>query len=197
MCRHASRDSRGAVAAGAVVVNAALVAPLLVLIVLGIVEMASLMKDNVALSSLVRQSGRAAVSSVVVENGRSPAPTELTSVAIARAESALRKDSIEEIWIYKADAQGLPVGNPAGDPFTACATDCISYAWDADARAFRFAGGQWGAGDIDACSDDIGVYMKADHALLSGVFSQTIGISKHETFKLAPSDGDGCRLVTS
>jgi hypothetical protein len=196
MRMHASTRSRGAVAAGAVVVNAALVAPLLVLIVLGIVEMASLMKDNVALSSLVRQSGRAAAASVVVDD-RSPEPAELTSVAIARATQALRKDSIEEIWVYKADAQGLPVGNPAGKPFGRCATDCVSYTWDAVDKAFHFAGGQWESGDIDACSDDIGVYMKADHALLSGVFSQKIGISKHETFKLAPSGGDGCRVVTS
>src|SRR3712207_2982205 len=45
---------------GAVVVEAALVTPLLMALVLGIIEMAMLMKDDVALTSAVRNGGRIA-----------------------------------------------------------------------------------------------------------------------------------------
>ena len=57
-------DSRGTVATGTVVFETALVTPLLVLIVLGIIEMALLMRDNVAVSSLVRDGGHAATATL-------------------------------------------------------------------------------------------------------------------------------------
>ncbi|MDH2416890.1 pilus assembly protein [Nocardioides sp. CER19] len=196
MRSHAGSRARGVVAAGAVVLNTALVAPLLVIIVLGIAETAFLMKDNVALSSLVRDGGHAAASSAALRDGDSPALGTVTAAAIARAESSLSKAEITELWIYKADAGGFPAGNPANDHFRRCETECMAYTWDADRQTLDYVGGQWDADDIDVCSDDLGVYMKANHSILTGVFSQGIGISKHETFHVTSASGS-CQMVTS
>src|SRR3954454_19820148 len=195
MRRSASSRSRGAAAAGAVVVNTALVAPLLVLIVLGIAETAFLMKDNVALTSLVRQSGDAAATTLVRQAGHTPEVAGVTS-AMTKADAALANGAVSELWIYKADSAGFPAGNRGSDHFAHCATDCLAYTWDAGTHTFDFAGGDWDAADIDACSDDVGVYMKASHDLLTGVFSRGIDISKHETFHLSSSAGAGCALVS-
>jgi hypothetical protein len=177
-----------------VVVNTALVAPLLVLIVLGIAETAFLMKDNVALTSLVRESGHAAATSLVQQSGRTPELADVASV-LTRDDAALAKGSVSELWIYKADSAGFPAGNRGGDHFGRCRTECLAYTWNPATRTFDFAGGDWDAADIDACSDDVGVYMKASHDLLTGVFSRGIDISKHQTFHL-PAGAD-CALVTS
>jgi hypothetical protein len=178
-----------------VVVNTALVAPLLALIVLGIAETAFLMKDNVALTSLVRESGRTAASSLAARASGGPAIVDVASV-LSDSDSALAKGSVSELWIYKADSAGFPAGNHDRDHFRQCRNECLAYTWNARTRTFEFAGGDWDAADIDACSDDVGVYMKASHDLLSGVFSQGIDISKHQTFHLSRAGGD-CSVVSS
>lgn len=195
MRRSANPGARGAAAAGVAVINTALVAPLLAIIVLGIAETAFLMKDNVALTSLVRESGRAAASSLAAQAGDAPRITDVASV-ISETDPALAKGSVRELWIYKADSAGFPAGNRGSDHFGRCETECLAYTWNVATRTFDFAGGDWDAADIDACSDDVGVYMKASHDLLTGVFSQGIDISKHETFHLSPTGAD-CALVTS
>lgn len=93
---------------GAVAVEAALVTPLIVLILFGIIEMSLLMRDHVATSSAVRVGAR--MSSAAADAGVGTCPTgpspppctpatapafaQAAADAIARAGSALPKDSI-------------------------------------------------------------------------------------------------------
>src|SRR3954471_10179764 len=144
MRRSASSGARGAAAAGAVVVNTALVAPLLALIIVGIAETAFLMKDNVALTSLVRQGGHAPATSLARRAGQTPELADVTSV-MPGASSALAKGAVSELWIYKADSAGFPAGNPGSKHFARCRTDCLAYRWNAGTHAFDFAGGDWDA----------------------------------------------------
>ena len=200
MRRLARSDSRGAVATGAVVFEAALLTPLLVVIMLGIVEMALLMRDNVALTSLVRAGGQAAVSTTrsaghtAASLPAEPATlADLTTSAIAHAKSSLSKDAISELWVYEADAAGFPIVNGSGH-FDRCEDRCVAYSWDPKAHTFRQTGGQLDLDDIDLCSTDFGVYVKATHSFLTGVF-QGVTISKHESFQFAR--GGDCRVVSS
>ncbi|SFC43779.1 TadE-like protein [Nocardioides terrae] len=194
-------DTRGAVATGAVVFEAALLTPLLVVIMLGIVEMALLMRDNVALNSLIHTGGKAATSFAVDADrpaatvADAPATTlsDLTASAIEQAKTTLSKDSISELWVYEANPAGFPLRNGT-DHFARCDDGCAAYAWDADAQEFHRTGGRLGAHDIDACGSSFGVYVKANHSFLTGVF-QGVTITKHETFQLG--DGADCRVATS
>lgn len=190
----ARTDSRGAVAAGAVVFEAALVTPLLVLIMLGIVEMALLMRDNVALSSLVRDGGRAAVASMDQTAGQSPDVAGLATAAIAQARSTISKDSISEVWVYRADSAGFPMANSSGDHFDRCEAGCMAYEWDAHDKVFRAAGGDLDVADLSSCTSDFGVYLKAKHSFLTGLF-RGVSISKHETFRV--DGGAGCQVAAS
>jgi Flp pilus assembly protein TadG len=177
-------DSRGTVATGTVVFETALVTPLLVLIVLGIIEMALLMRDNVAVSSLVRDGGHAATATLETSDGGSAEIGDLAAAAIARAKSTLSKDEIAEVWVYEANASGFPLAGRAGTHFDSCEVGCVSYTWDADTDAFRVTGGSLPVDALRTCGTNLGVYVKARHSFLTGVF-RGVSISKHETFKLA------------
>src|SRR3954447_26225085 len=104
---------------GAVVVEAALVTPLLMALLLGIIEMALLMKDDVALTSAVRNGGRMASANAGAGKGglaaddgsclspctpgNAPMLAQMAANAIEKAGSALPKDSIKELWVYQAN----------------------------------------------------------------------------------------------
>lgn len=208
MRRRARTGSRGAVA-----IEAALVTPLLLIIVFGIIEMAFLMKDDVALTSLVRQGGRTASSALADHHEQSHNPSEycvaptcsvenapeladVTAMAIQRAGAALPKDSIDVLWIYKADADGYPAGNSGSDHFASCSTDCVVYKWSSTDGAFDYVSGTWLADDINACTgsdlDTVGVYMRATHSFLTGLFSNGVDITDHAVFAFEPLEPTIC-----
>jgi Flp pilus assembly protein TadG len=166
---------------GAVVVEAALVTPLLLLIVFGIIEMAFLMKDNVALSSLVRQGGRIAsahadagpgddASQCTTPNCHLNAPklAQYASDAIDRAGTALPRDSIDELWVYQANKKGYPclsVQTTAGASSNACSetgsdsnqswvctANCVKYRWFASDQHFHYVSGTWTSSNINGCA---------------------------------------------
>lgn len=190
---------------GAVVVEAALVTPVLMLMVFGIVELAFLLKDDVAVTSLVRQGGRTASSALAAHqgqssatspwcvtptcsSGRAPELADLTALAMQRAGSALPGGSIRELWIYKAASDGYPIGNSG--KFVNCSTDCVIYQWDAQDNRFAYYSGTWTASDINACSgdtlDSVGVYLRATHTFVTGLFSHSVDISDHAVFTFEP-----------
>jgi TadE-like protein len=193
---------------GAVVVEAALVTPILMAMILGIVELALLMKDDVALTSAVRNGGR--IASANANSGQSgtsqggycdagcdpansPYFAQMASDAIERAGSALPKNSIDELWVYKANDKGYP-GAPSSTTWT-CGTDCIRYRW-VDNVGFRYVSGTWRSKTINACAnqnpDQVGVYMKATHSFLTGFFSKSAAIEDHAVFSFEPLPSSIC-----
>jgi TadE-like protein len=189
---------------GAVVVEAALVTPLLMALLLGIVEMALLMKDDVALTSAVRNGGRTASANagagpggVAADDGSCLSPcspanapmfAQMAANAIQRAGSALPKDSIKELWVYKANNKGFP----GADNSTAmvCGTNCVKYKWVPALDEFRYFSGTWISTSVNACAnnnpDSVGIYMKAQHSFITGFFSNGILIDDHAVFTFEP-----------
>jgi Flp pilus assembly protein TadG len=186
-----------------VVVEAALVTPLLMALVLGIIEMALLMKDDVALTSAVRNGGRTASANAgsgpggVNEGGDCVAPcspanapmfAQLAANAIQTAGSALPKDSIQELWVYKANNKGFP-GADNTTSWT-CATNCVKYKWVATKDQFRYVSGSWLSSSVNACAnnspDSVGVYLKARHSWMTGLFGTTKDIDDYAVFTFEP-----------
>lgn len=187
---------------GAVVVEAALVTPLLMFLILGIVEMALLMKDDVALTSAVRNGGRIASANAGAGPGgtneagdcvspcspaNAPMFAQLAANAIQTAGSALPKDSIQELWIYKANSKGYPNSDTS---FATCSTNCVKYKWNATKDQFRYLSGTWTSSTVNACAnnspDSVGVYIKATHSFITGFFTKSIAIDDHAVFTFEP-----------
>lgn len=171
---------------GAVAVEAALIFPLLVLLLFGIIEMALLLRDHVATTSLVRTGARTASALP-----RAPSMIDDTVAAMEKAGSALPKDAYEELWVYRATSGGFPIGNSAENPFVTCATDCVRYAWNENRDSFGRASGDWDPYSVNACPGDpnamaVGVYLRAKHEFVTGVFGASVNVADSAVMKFEP-----------
>lgn len=172
---------------GAVAVEFALILPILLLLLIGIVEWSLAFKDDLSVTSATRTGARTASA-----EGRSPTFADDTARAMAVAVTALNGDSIKEMWIYKAGTDG----KPDSGSFSGCSV-CVRYTWDKASSSFVKAGGDWPSSSQNACageSDTVGVYLKVDHSFLSGYFGPTVTITDHTVMKLEPVPSfQGCK----
>ena len=204
MFRSRKRGERGAVA-----VEAALVTPILFMFVLGIIEMSLLMRDTVSTTSAVRVGGRVASVSAGAGPGtcaasaspppcspaNTPALAQAAADAIQRAGSAMPKDRIEYLLVYRANSGGYPM--PSGNTSLTCSTDCVRYVWDAGLKKFRYASGTWVSTTINACvnhsnRDAVGVAMVANHPWVTGLFGDGMQLTERTVMNFEPLPSEQC-----
>lgn len=204
MLRPRGRGERGAVA-----VEAALVTPILFLLVLGVIEMSLLMRDTVATTSAVRVGGRVASVSAgagpgVCQASSSPPPcspantpalAQAAADAIQKAGSAMPKDRIDYILVYRANSKGYPM--PASNTTLTCSTDCVKFVWDSGLNKFRYGGGTWISTQINACvnnanRDAVGIAMIAHHPWITGVFGSGVKLSERSVMNFEPLPQEQC-----
>jgi hypothetical protein len=122
---------------GAVAVEAALLTPLLMLILFGIIEMSLFMRDVVSVSSATHVGIRSASISAGAGQGTCqassnpppcspasvPALAQVAADAIQKAGTAMPQSEINWIIVYNANTAGYPM--PAGNTSADCTTDCV------------------------------------------------------------------------
>jgi hypothetical protein len=207
-CSGAGRGTRERDQRGAVAVEAALVTPLLVLVVLGIVEMSLFMRDVVSVNSSVRVGARIASVSAGAGPGTcaasadpppctpasAPALAQAAADAIQRAGSAMPKDSIQWVMVYEAGTNGFPVGQTT----LTCSSNCVTYVWDAGLDQFRYESGSWNSTTtINACVNDpnrdaVGVALQARHGWVSGLFGDGVDVTERSVMQFEPLPNDQC-----
>lgn len=215
--RRTSTTGRGQ--RGAVAVEAALVTPLLVTLVLGIIEFSLIMRDYVAVSSSVRVGARIGSASPGAGPATctspctpptAPALAQYAADAIQQAGTAMPKDSIDHIFVYQANQKGYPAPGgtattaikddtsttmPATTAQCASAANCVAYRWADASDRFLYASGSWASSSIDACAVSaysLGVYLHATHGNLTGFFGQTIGLGDRTVMKFEPLSTATC-----
>ena len=213
--RRTTRDQRGAVA-----VEAALVLPLLVIMMFGIIELTMMVRDNIAVASAARVGVRAATTTAAVMSGpgvctyreadapicgvgSSPAPglAELAADAIQTSGSSMNKDTIDYILVYKANKQGYPGldGNTTMPTSCAAASSCVKFKWNDTANAFRYANGSWPSTSVNACAgeaDSVGVYLHITHKFLTGLFPGSVGMDDRAVGRFEPLPPDNCKSTS-
>src|SRR4051794_5390732 len=206
--RFGPRSERGAVA-----VEAAIVSPLLLVLLLGIVEMSLLMRDVVSTNSSVRTGARVAASSAGAGPGTcqasanpppctpasAPAVAQAAADAIDRAGSAMPKDSIQSLIVYSANSQGFPL--PAGNTSMTCSTKCVTYVWDTGLGKFRYSSGSWDSTTINACLNDpnresVGVVLNAKHSWITGFFGSGVSLQERSVMQFEPLPNESCKPGT-
>ena len=177
---------------GAAAVEAAIVLPLLVVMLLGIVEVAMLLRADVGLTSAARSAARVASAEPRIETFATDAATAVVQAGTGMAEADLR-----EVWVYRANSAGYP--GPEGVttfPVT-CPDACVR---------FRLAegvpvplDGVWPATDINACvgnADAVGVRVVATHRPVSaGVIGPT-DMSRRAVMSFEPVVAEVQRCAT-
>ena len=167
---------------GAVAVEAALVTPVLLLIVVAIVEFGLVYKDQIAATSAVRSGARMASAEPRIASFAQDAAD-----AVAKEGSALDLTKVTDLWIYKADSTGHPVG--AGGTFNSCSSSCLKFAYSSGSKKFVVSSGTWAYTTQDACvgeQDSVGVFMRYNHAAATDVLFRTITITTHTVMRLEP-----------
>jgi Flp pilus assembly protein TadG len=186
MIRLRLRSERGAVA-----VEAALVTPLVMALIFGLVEFGFFFKDYLSTSSAVRTGVR-----VASANPRYAGYAQATADRVQFSGSALSYDTVQELWVYKANpTNDFPIGY---SDFSTCAT-CTKFQWDGT-KFVPIAGSTWASDTQVACvgaggpPDRIGVYMKVRHDAITGFVFSTLTISESAVMRLEPiPPTNGCR----
>jgi Flp pilus assembly protein TadG len=175
---------------GATLVEAALLMPILILLVFGIIEFGMAFKDSLSVSSATRSGARTATA-----EPRTASYATDTAAAVAKVLSALPSNGPQQLWIYKADSNGMPdSGN-----FTAQCNVCVIYNWDPTTRAWNTSApvrNNWpatGTGGQNACSstaDSVGIWLKANHKMVTGLFGSAMTLTDHTVMRLEPMPSD-------
>lgn len=199
-CRPASRSGER----GAVAIEAALIFPLVLFLGLGIIEWSLVLRDQIELTSLARSGARAASS--LAPDRAAPYPSvplsEQVVDSMAQATSTLPVGSVKYAIVYEVGAAGLS-GSPKTPSFgCGSAIACARYDWipsaDGGKGAFSVTATHWDGADLNACLGDpgmsnVGVYLRAEHAMLTGVFGSTKGLSAFTVMRVEPQRLGGCR----
>jgi hypothetical protein len=183
--RRVTWDDRGVAA-----VEAAIITPIFLLLVFGIIEFGLVFKDQLAITSAVRAGARIASAEPRIATFADDAAAQ-----VAQEGSALDMKDVKELWVYRADGSGHPQG--AGGTFGSCSTDCIKYTWSGS--TFVKSGGTWDSTKQNACQgtqDSVGVYLSFNHPGVTQTFFNAIGLSSYTVMRLEPIptlQTGGCR----
>lgn len=195
---HRRRRARGQ--QGAVLVEAALVLPIMILVVMGIIEFGFAFASSTTTTGSSRSGARLGAAAYATA-GTIPANQQAAADQIADTVSAdlVGLTSAEPVGmlIYRVDKtsnQGAPVGGfpTNNDITTGCTTDCIRYEWDGD-KMSHISGSSWP--DPDACGtelDSIGVYVMSKHDYITGMIGDHVYVDGETVMRLEPLPSDQC-----
>ncbi len=194
---------------GAVLLEAALVTPLLLVLLMGIIEYGLYFKNVSSASAAAASGARAAVT-----QSRSNTYSSNAELSVAAALNAISNTTPLEIVVYRADpATGRPCTSAYGSAcssamangtsFDLC-TEC--YIWDFTDGSWSIRGGAtspspaWDATNQMACgtvakNDYLGVYVYLRHNMISGMFGSSQPIKEKTVMRLEPvpvSGGSAC-----
>jgi len=181
---------------GAVLIEAAIIMPLLLLVVFGILEYGLLFRTNLTLSESTRAGARVAVAQPRTP-GYEMAAADAVSGSLASA--GIPDNAIEELIIYKANPN---TGNHvSGGAPESCTVTCYRFRWDGATQRFvvKSDSPDWPALSQSACgaesqTDYLGVFVRARHDFVSGFFADSQTLRERTVMRLEPLPlTDTCR----
>lgn len=181
------RNDRGVAA-----VEAAIITPVFLLLLIGIIEFGLVFKDQLAITSAVRAGARIASAEPRIATFAADAASQ-----VAREGSAIDMTQVEALWVYKADQSGHPVG--AGGTFGSCSSSCVQFAWAKASKTFVQTGASWASSEQNACQgtqDSVGVYLSFTHPGVTQAIFDSIGLNSYTVMRLEPiptMESGGCR----
>ena len=179
---------------GAAMVEAAIVMPLLMLLVFGIIEWGLAFLSATSTNSAARVRCPYCVS-VDAEH-------ELRAAGGARRRAEPQGRSALRDAGRALDLPGARVDHrrlrrsPRARRASVCGTNCIKYTWNGDGQ-FSLTSGSWPAASQVACGaatgfDSVGVYLKVRHNFVTNFFGSSKQIAEHTVMRLEPQPLINC-----
>jgi Flp pilus assembly protein TadG len=164
-------------------VELALCITVILVILYGTIELSFMYRSATAGSTASRAGARLAAATYADAGNKVTAADQIR----ISVEEALRQrgstDTPTILRIYQAD---LTTGLPVNSTFSACATNCIRYAWNG--TQFANPSGSWTT--PDACGttlDSVGVYVELSHTSLTGIVRINRTFGERTVMRLEPS----------
>lgn len=173
---------------GASAVEAALVTPIFILLIVGIMEFALFMQNSLSASDAVKAGVR-----IASAEARNANYAQDTADRVQEAGGAINRNNIQALWVYKANASDdFPQGFSS---FSDCTT-CVKFRWTGTDFAPTYSG--WSSTSMVACAsgppDRIGVYIQLRHDPLTRMIFSQITIREANVIRLEPIPiSNGCR----
>jgi Flp pilus assembly protein TadG len=178
---------------GAVLIEAAIVMPLLITLVMGIIEFGMVFSDMQTVGSASRAGARSAVA-----YSRQSGYDQQAVDAVASALTARTTGTPLELWIYRVEdtpGAGKDNGAPEGYPnFENCTTECQKYTWNGTSWV-KDAGTTWLYTEMNACTlplEELGVRVKVQHDMVTGLFGDSITLTDKTIMRLEPQPLSVC-----
>lgn len=214
MGRRRGRRDRGATA-----VEFSIVVPVLLLLIIGMLEFAFVMRDYLSVSSATRTGVRVASTGASAGPGTCPGPpivcvpagvpklAQAAADAIQQAGLGMPQEYIDYILVYDSNDKGFPgsAGNTTMPSMTQCGVspyeNCVAFRWAPTISRFVYVGGSWDSTTIYACPpsagnpdgpDAVGVFMRATHPYLSRLFGATMTITNRAVMQFEPLPVNQC-----
>lgn len=169
---------------GAVLIEAAIVMPLLLTLVMGIIEFGMVFSDMQTVGSSTRAGARAAVAYSRQEGFDVHAVDAVTAALTARTTG-----TPQEMWIYK-------VGSGTEPASPGCSSHCLHYIWNAGTKSWdRQTGSGWLYTEMQACKlplDHLAVKVKVKHDMVTGLFGDAITLTDTTVMRLEPQPLSVC-----
>ncbi len=181
-------------------VEAALVLPVMIVIVLGILEF-GLLFTTYSTTTASSRSGARLAATAYAQAGKvtSAQNTALEQIALATAADleVLNNGRPIGMAVYKVNpssTDGAPYGGwPGKNLVGGCSTDCVKFTFNPATQKMTKTGGSWAL--PDACGttvDSIGVYVQSEHDYITGMFGSTRTVEGHTVMRLEPLPTDQC-----
>jgi len=169
---------------GAVMVEAVIVLPVLVMLVFGIISFGQAYSSGNTVAGATRTGARLASATYAPATDKNAAAAAVAA-AVKADLSNLSLATPVEMWMYKADSNGLPNGDAT---FTNCSSNCIKWTWNTTTATWNSASGSWS--NPNGCGqtlDYVGIYVKATHKLNNTFFgSTTLTIKQKTSMRIEP-----------
>jgi Flp pilus assembly protein TadG len=173
-----------------VLVETAILLPVLIIVVFGIIEWSSAYHDSSVTADAARAGGRIASAESLNPNYALDA-----AASVAAALQSLPAAEPQQMWVYKADSTGYPGTETS---FSSCDVNCIEYVWQPASKSFNTAapqGGGWPAANQQVCNepfDEVGIYVQIQHNFITNLFGATITLKDHSVYRLEPTSLAAC-----
>jgi hypothetical protein len=184
---------------GAVLVEAILVLPILIILVLGIIEFGLAFASSSTTTASSRSGGRIAATAYPPSVGATAqrATADQIADAVTADLTALSNATPIGMTIYKVDptsTSGAPVGGfPGANMSGGCSSNCFKYLWNAGSNKLVYSSGGWASPDAcGATVDSIGVFVQVSHEYLADMFGSTRTVTGHTVMRLEPLPTDQC-----
>jgi Flp pilus assembly protein TadG len=168
---------------GAAAIEAALVTPVVIALLFGIIELGFVFKDYLAVAGAVRSGVR-----IASANPRTSTFAQIAANNVASTGGAMNFNDVQQLWVYKVDTlTDKPIGFT---DFSDC-TICVKFHWVASSRSFVTTSDNWSASTQYACSappgpDRIGVYLQLKHNAFTKLVFSSVNIAEASILTLEP-----------